>query len=204
MGIRLPRMDLKLERELAQCSEWSSQTGELLEFDYDRQNAEAASRSVPTGPRRDIVIDSWSDVDSKFYRRSDCDDDDDAEPAQPMSIAALALAARGLGGMSTLAVGAARFQGTIVWFTAKTFALVFALVLRTAIQKSTLLFAVFMKEVMRVFEDKQFKAKIVSNINTAINPPFINEDTEERLFTAIYEVIVNTTKALLILASELA
>ena len=47
-----------------------------------------------------------------------------------------------------------------------------------------------------IFND-EMKAKIVKELNDNVNIPIINEETEEKILTAIYEVVEDVMKEVL-------
>tara|TARA_B100001939_G_scaffold169240_1_gene145954 strand:+ start:604 stop:786 length:183 start_codon:yes stop_codon:yes gene_type:complete len=55
--------------------------------------------------------------------------------------------------------------------------------------------------VAKLIADQMFndatKAKVVDGLNKNINIPIINEDTEEKIITAIYEVVEDVMKEVL-------
>ncbi len=47
-----------------------------------------------------------------------------------------------------------------------------------------------------ILKDVKFKELLVKKINEHVDIPMINEDTEEKVFTAILDIVVSTMQAL--------
>lgn len=44
---------------------------------------------------------------------------------------------------------------------------------------------------LQILENKGFKDKFIKKVNDNINIPILNEATEEKIYTALYDIIVN-------------
>tara|TARA_R100000664_G_C2636650_1_gene63616 strand:- start:158 stop:388 length:231 start_codon:yes stop_codon:yes gene_type:complete len=49
-------------------------------------------------------------------------------------------------------------------------------------------------KILEKIDNPEVKAKVIKKWNDNINIPFLNERTEERIFTAIYDVVVDVIK----------
>lgn len=48
--------------------------------------------------------------------------------------------------------------------------------------------------VIKLFEQKDFKKKLMKRLNDDIDVPLINEKTEQKILDKVYEIIISTIK----------
>ena len=51
-----------------------------------------------------------------------------------------------------------------------------------------------LNNVIKLLEQKDFKKKLINQLNSDIDIPLINEKTEQKILDKIYEIIITTIK----------